>query len=179
MIWKDIKGWKGEYQVNRKGQIKSLSRPKRFVLHGKERYLMTKEILLKPYLGTDGYTYYFLCNKTKKKTAHLGRHRLIAIYFIPNPSRKKEVNHKNCNRQDDRIGNLEWVTRIENTRHSIKNSKYSICKPGEDNPAAKLTEKQIRAIRRDNRVHRIIAMSYGVCRENISQIKRYTRWKHV
>jgi hypothetical protein len=179
MIWKDIKGWKGDYQVNRKGQVKSLSRLKRLFVQGNEVWFLTKERLLKPYLGSDGYRYYFLSSKKRNKTAHLSRARLIGTYFIPNPKRKKEINHKNCNRTDDRIGNLEWVTRTENTHHSIKNSAYTILLPGEKNPSAKLTELQIKAIRKDNRVHRLIAEDYNVCRENISLIKRNARWKHV
>lgn len=179
MIWKDIRGWTGCYQVNRKGQVKSLPRLKRFVLHGVEKWIMTKEILLRPYLGTDGYYYYFLSDKKRDKTSHLSRPRLIGTHFISNPKRKKEINHKNCNRTDDRIGNLEWVTKKENAHHSIKNSHYTILLPGEKNPAAKLTTSQVKAIRKDNRVHRLIAADYGVCRENISQIKRNARWKHV
>lgn len=180
MIWKNIRGWTGQYQVNRKGQVKSLSRPKRFVIHGQEMFIMTKEIMLRPYLGSDGYYYYLFYNKSKNKPSlHQSRPRLIGTYFIPNPKRKKEINHKNCIRTDDRIGNLEWVTKKENAHHSIKNSHYTILLPGERNPAAKLTDSEVKAIRKDNRVHRLIAMNYGVSRENISLIKRNARWKHV
>lgn len=178
MIWKDIRGWKWQYQVNRKGVVKSLSRPKRFVFkNGVVRYLLTKEILLKPYLGTDGYLYYYLSNT--KKNSHFAKHRLIAMYFIPNPLKKKEVNHKNCKRTDNSIRNLEWATRKENSDHSIKNSHYNICKPGTLNPASKLTDKQVIKIRKSKGTQDSIALRFGVSRRCIGAILKGQRWKHL
>ena len=46
-------------------------------------------------------------------------HRLVAIAFIPNPDNLPEVNHKNGNKHDNRVDNLEWVTKSQNKRHSI------------------------------------------------------------
>ena len=46
-------------------------------------------------------------------------HRIIAIVFIPNPLNKKEINHINGIKNDNRIENLEWVTRSENVKHSF------------------------------------------------------------
>jgi DNA-binding CsgD family transcriptional regulator len=179
MIWKDIKGWKGQYQVNRKGQVKSLSRLKRFVFNGKERFLMTKEILLRPYLNKQGYYYYFLFNRTKDKRQHVSMARLIAISFIPNPKKKPEVNHKNCIRTDNRISNLEWTTRWENSDHSIKNSHYTVCKPGELNPAAKLTEMEVLCIRAMRGTSQYIADQFGVSRRTVGFIKKRQRWAHL
>jgi len=44
-------------------------------------------------------------------------HRLVAIYFIDNPDNKREVNHKNLDRADNRAENLEWITSSDNQKH--------------------------------------------------------------
>lgn len=69
-----------------------------------------------PYLRPDGYT----CVQIRKKRAKI--HRLVAQSFLPIPPIEKIfVNHKNLNRSDNRVENLEWVTPSENTKHAVDN----------------------------------------------------------
>ena len=69
----------------------------------------------KPFKSRDGYkiaTLYSYGAKIRK-----GVHVLVALAFIPNPENKPEINHKNGVRDDNRVENLEWVTRSENNLH--------------------------------------------------------------
>lgn len=59
-------------------------------------------------------------NSITNKRQDLYVHRLVCQYFVPNPHNKKVVNHKNCNRADNRASNLEWVTTKENVDYSMR-----------------------------------------------------------
>lgn len=69
-------------------------------------------------------------------------HRLVAEAFIPNPGRKPEVNHKDGNKANNRIENLEWCTNKENISHAIDYGLI-VGKRGIDNCNAKLTMEQV------------------------------------
>jgi hypothetical protein len=73
-------------------------------------------------------------------------HRLVALAFIPNPSGASEVNHKNGNKLDNAVGNLEWATRISNMQHGYRTGLFSI-RSGEQASNAKLTAADVRTIR--------------------------------
>ena len=99
-IWKDVVGYEGKYQISDLGRVKS------FI--GTEKILKQQKSKL-------GYMYIILCNKNVQK--RFAVHRLVATAFIPNLDNKKEVNHINEIRWDNRLLNLEWITRTENVNH--------------------------------------------------------------
>jgi hypothetical protein len=70
---------------------------------------------MKPHLGKDGYLHVSLKVKEPHKTCSI--HRLVAKAFIPNPDNMPEVNHKNQDRQDNRVENLEWCTSMYNMHY--------------------------------------------------------------
>jgi hypothetical protein len=72
-----------------------------------------------------GYDSVMLTNDNGKQQ-RLGIHRIIGFAFIPNPENKKQINHKNGNKLDNRIENLEWVTPSENQYHAINTGLWKV-----------------------------------------------------
>lgn len=120
-IWKSIKGFEGYYEVSSIGRIRSVDRYVHSgIKHNNSR--LVKGRMLKQSLKKNGYFSVDLSKDNKVKTMLV--HRIVAINFIENPNNKKVVNHKNANKQDNRIENLEWVTDGENKDHAKKNDLY-------------------------------------------------------
>lgn len=71
-------------------------------------------------------------------------HRLVATVFLDNPSRLPDVNHKDGNRANNAVGNLEWVTRSDNQKHAYRTGVRADV--GERNSRAKLTNRQARSV---------------------------------
>lgn len=99
-IWRDIKGFEGSYQVSNLGQVKSLR-------NGSER-------VLKPRMNVYGYMQVDLCDGKRK---HYKVHRLVAQAFLPNPDNLPQVNHKDENKTNNAVSNLEWCDGCYNTRY--------------------------------------------------------------
>ena len=129
-IWRDICGYEGLYKVSNFGRVKSLH-------FGREK-------LLKAGVSNTGYANVSLTKNKTKKNFHV--HVLVAGAFLPNPEGKREVNHIDGDKTNNRVENLEWVTGSENTRHAIQNGQLKI-KKGSQCHFAKLTDEQVRYIR--------------------------------
>lgn len=117
IIWKDIRGYTGLYQVSNTGKIKSLPRIVKCGVNRTDLKPIQERILADRY-NHDGYVIVILCKKGKKKTLRV--HRLVAKSFIPNPHHRKEVNHKDGDKLNNNDWNLEWNTHKQNMHHAIK-----------------------------------------------------------
>lgn len=106
-IWKDIDGYEGLYQVSNLGRIKSLYRITCIDRHIPEKIL--RPALSRGYLGVA------LHKNMKQKTFTI--HRLVAIAFLPKIENKTHVNHKDGNKLNNNVENLEWCSQLENNRH--------------------------------------------------------------
>ena len=83
-------------------------------------YRKTRKGLV-PLTGVTTKSYPFTNLRKNDGTYHkMYLHRIVAMLFIPNPQNKEQVNHKNGDRKDFRVSNLEWVTNQENSIHSVK-----------------------------------------------------------
>ncbi len=79
---------------------------------------------LNPGISGNGYRQVSLKMKDTNTFRKQYVHRLVALYWLPNPDNKREVNHKNLDRTDNRVENLEWVTSSENQKHKYEKQNF-------------------------------------------------------
>ena len=110
-------------------------------------------------------------------------HRVVAMAFVPGYAPGLDVNHKDFNKVNNCVENLEWVTRTQNMLHAYKGGRMPVNNPrGEKARNAKLTDDAVRAIKArlsKNEVCWRIAKEYGVCKSTIQKIKAGIHWGHV
>ena len=110
-VWKDIKGYEGHYQVSNLGRVRSLSfkSATRFSKGG----VLT---VMKDRLG-------YMCVNLSRKTFKV--HRLVAIAFIDNPNGFRCVNHKDEDKTNNKVENLEWCSYKYNNNYGTRNARIS------------------------------------------------------
>ena len=121
-IWKPIKEYQGYYEVSNLGRVRSVTRKieRTTPSNINKKSLYTYNGKLIPFWITKkGYCRCSL-NIDGIKKNHLV-HQLVAKAFIDNSENKKQINHINCIKTDNRVENLEWVTNYENYLHAVQN----------------------------------------------------------
>jgi hypothetical protein len=163
-IWEKVRGYEGLYKVSQTGKVRSVSRTVK-LRDGRTRWLQGR--VLKPSLYS-GYPGVCLCKRGKQEIVLV--HRLVAIAFISNPYHKPEVNHKDGDKTNCNVRNLEWVTQVENERHALRmglkarGMRIAVCViPEEDIPS-------IISRVRGGEVQKRIAVEYGVSPCTINDI---------
>ena len=176
-VWLPVPCFEHGYMVSDLGRFMSIERIANEPIRNLVRVISQREI--KPTLNRGRYLYvtFFKDQKGHSKSAH----RIVAAAFVPNPENKKEVNHINGIKTDNRAVNLEWVTASENAQHAIRTGLKT--KIAEANPSAKLTNAKVKEIRAlyeaGGTSYAKLAKIYGVGDRAIACIIKRIKWKSV
>lgn len=161
---KFIPGYENLYAVDELGNVHS-------TISTKAR----RKGVLKPHIKNR----YLAINLFKDgKCKHFYIHRLVAEAFIPNPNNLPEVNHKDCNKHNNKVENLEWCDRKHNLQHSYDKG---LKRCGESHGCAKLTVENVKVIRemRGKTTTKELSKMFGVAQCTISAIQLHRIWKGV
>lgn len=163
-IIKNIKGFEDRYTISNLGIVRSK-------LTG---------IIMKPNITKMGYARVNLRKAKSREYKSYFIHRLVAMHFLANPNNLPEVNHIDCNRTNNIVTNLEWITREDNMKHSFKYGRAS--NKGLRNPNSKLNLEDIKAIKALKATGRFynttIAKMFNVCSSSIDNIINNVTWSN-
>lgn len=169
-VWKPIAGYEGMYEISSYGRVRSLARTIAIEGDVKGAHVRSyRERILRYARHPGGYQTVVLSN-TGEQIGHYV-HRLVAEAFLPPRPEAPEVNHKDADKTNNHVSNLEWVTAAENGAHA---SKAGLC-------AKKLTPEKVAEIRRLRETglpYSKIAAPFGVSKRLVMLICRGDIWKN-
>ena len=113
--WRTIVGYEGQYEVSSYGRVRSLDRYDRMNRFWKGR-------ILNLHTGTGGYLFVGLSSNGNEKNYLV--HRMVAQAFIPNPDNLPQVNHKDEDKSNNRVDNLEWCTSFYNNEYGTRKKRW-------------------------------------------------------
>lgn len=166
-IWKDIPGFEGLYQASNLGRVKNVKPYK------SKGYYYNK--IKTPLQG--GHVYHLISLYREGKPKTMQYHRAIALAFLPNPENKAEVNHKDGNKTNNVLSNLEWVTNSENGKHAYRTGLKNAV--GILNGQSKLQEADVLRIFKDKRTLNEISKAFDISKSHVCSIKTGWAWTHL
>jgi hypothetical protein len=175
-IWLPIKGYEGSYEVSNLGRVRSLDG---MVTAGHGSCRLRKGRILKPRNVGNKETQYFAIQFPGVGNKRI--HRLVASAFIPNPDAKEQVNHKDGNKKNNCVENLEWVTAAENQAHAFATG-LKVMPKGVEHYCAKLTPELVRKVRFLKKLgysQVAIGKEVGVSQGYVWKIVSGKTWKHI
>lgn len=173
-IWKDIPGHENSYRVSNMGNVCSVDR----IDHtGRRR----KSVSLKPTITYKGYLTVHTCLYGKSRSWFV--HKLVLMTFVGPCPDNNQINHKNGDRKDNRLTNLEYVTPHENSMHAFKYGRRRSNLTGDKHWSAKLVANEIKAIRLlygSGKYTQIdLADIFHVGQGHIGKIINREKWTHI
>jgi hypothetical protein len=138
-----------------------------------------KHRILRSFVNNSGYAYVHVRCDGGAKHQNVCVHKLVALTWLGTRPVNCVVNHKDGNRLNNAVSNLEWCTQSDNVKHAVSQGKGR----GETNGNAKLTEKSVRALRELHTTgyytHVELAEFFGISKSLSAQVCRGVVWKHV
>ena len=119
-IWKPVKGFEGYYEVSNLGMVRSIDRVVVDTVRNCERLLKGKVLIQKD--NGNGYKNVSFCKEHKIYNKYV--HRLVAEAFIPNKDDLPQVNHKDEDKSNNRVDNLEWCTSFYNNEYGTRKKRW-------------------------------------------------------
>ena len=176
--WRDVPGYEGYYRVSDWGRVKSLART---VPMKDGRKYRVGEKLLKP--AWDGHYLHVIFSRSGQETVNLV-HRLVLEAFSGKCPEGKEARHLDGDAKNNKLKNLRWGTREQNVQDKVKHgtSKNGGCRPGLQHWNVRLTEDQVKEIRRrtllgERPCH--LCKEFNVNEATIRDIRNRKSWKHI
>jgi hypothetical protein len=172
-MWKPVRGYEGLYEVSDSGEVKRLA-----------GFWCRHDRLLDQHVSNTGYARVSLSTRTRRNPLKRSVHRLVYEAFVGQIPDGITVNHKNGNKRDNRVCNLELATMSEQMRHAVASGlQPRRCGEGRGPNVAKLTTAQVLDIRRRYKKHvvtaRMLAADFGVSEATILAIANRQRWAHL
>lgn len=171
-IWKDIKGYEGLYQCSTYGNIRSLDR---YVYESSGKRQFRKGQLIIPRKNKNGYLQFALNKNSKRKMVYI--HLIVAETFIENTNKNDTVNHKDGNKLNNNIENLEWCSYSENNLHAYKELNRRVVNEG----ASPKPVYVIDTINKSLEYYKSITETSNAIKLSHTQINRYIhsnkKWK--
>jgi hypothetical protein len=176
-MWKPVVGYEGLYEVSDDGVVRSLAFEIKKKVKGVAK--IREAVELKQQIHRKGYAKVRLYKQTDWKQFFV--HRLVAMMFIPNENNLTQVNHKDGNKLNNCVSNLEWISNTENMRHAYRTGiKVNPC--GASASRAKLSEDSVMLavkLRREGKTYREVARIVGCKLETVQRICSGSAWSSV
>lgn len=177
--WRDVVGAEDRYQVSNFGKVKSKS----YVKHGRNIHgpfsFTTKSAAMSTPLNAYGYPAINL-RLSNGEDRPVAVHRLVAEAFIPNPNALPQVNHKDSDRANNCVSNLEWVSAQDNVKHGFESGFHTTA--GEDHPRSVLNDevvRRIRSMKAEGWRVTDIARSLNLKYHTVHKVAKGLNWSHV
>jgi hypothetical protein len=165
--WRAVVNTDGRYEISDMGHVRST----------RNRYGNPQVKVLTGYISSSGYPAVSIRRYGWNRNRPVSVHVLIAEAFIGPCPAGYEVNHKDFNRENSVLDNLEYVTYSENNLHAFRHGRQPV--RGSRVGSSKLTEVDIIAIRESDEPHTIVAKRYGVHPTTILRVRTREQWPQV